>query len=99
MNSDLNYSASKAGLIGLTMAVARELGSRNITCNAVAPGFIETPMTDVLGDEFRSELLGLESRTDRPDHGCRPRIGVAQHYLQRGRSGLHRNSYDRRARR
>ena len=48
-----NYAASKAGLIGLTMAIARELGSRNITCNAVAPGFIETPMTDVLGDEFK----------------------------------------------
>jgi 3-oxoacyl-[acyl-carrier protein] reductase len=48
-----NYSASKAGLIGLTMAVARELGSRNITCNAVAPGFIETPMTDVLSDELK----------------------------------------------
>jgi 3-oxoacyl-[acyl-carrier protein] reductase len=48
-----NYSASKAGLIGLTMAIARELGSRNITCNAVAPGFIETPMTDVLSDEFK----------------------------------------------
>src|SRR5579863_10520229 len=39
-----NYSASKAGLIGLTMAIAREVGSRNITCNAVAPGFIETAM-------------------------------------------------------
>jgi 3-oxoacyl-[acyl-carrier protein] reductase len=49
-----NYSASKAGLIGLTMAIARELGSRNITCNAVAPGFIETAMTEVLGDEFKS---------------------------------------------
>ena len=48
-----NYSASKAGLIGLTMAIARELGSRNVTCNAVAPGFIETAMTDVLGDEFK----------------------------------------------
>jgi 3-oxoacyl-[acyl-carrier protein] reductase len=48
-----NYSASKAGLIGLTMAVARELGSRNITCNAVAPGFIETAMTEVLGEEFK----------------------------------------------
>jgi 3-oxoacyl-[acyl-carrier protein] reductase len=48
-----NYSASKAGLIGLTMAIARELGSRNITCNAVAPGFIETAMTQVLGDEFK----------------------------------------------
>jgi 3-oxoacyl-[acyl-carrier protein] reductase len=48
-----NYSASKAGLIGLTMAIAREVGSRNITCNAVAPGFIETAMTAVLSDEFR----------------------------------------------
>src|SRR6202522_2750644 len=48
-----NYAASKAGLIGLTMAVARELGSRNITCNAVAPGFIETPMTDLLGEDCR----------------------------------------------
>jgi 3-oxoacyl-[acyl-carrier protein] reductase len=48
-----NYSASKAGLIGLTMAIGRELGSRNITCNAVAPGFIETAMTEVLGEEFK----------------------------------------------
>ncbi len=48
-----NYSASKAGLIGFTMAVARELGSRNITCNAIAPGFIETAMTEVLGEEFK----------------------------------------------
>jgi 3-oxoacyl-[acyl-carrier protein] reductase len=48
-----NYSASKAGLIGLTMAIARELGSRNITCNAVAPGFIETAMTEALGNEFK----------------------------------------------
>ena len=48
-----NYAASKAGLIGLTMAVARELGSRNITCNAVAPGFIETAMTEALGEEFK----------------------------------------------
>jgi len=48
-----NYAASKAGLIGLTMAVAREVGSRSITSNAVAPGFIETAMTTVLGDEFK----------------------------------------------
>ncbi len=48
-----NYAASKAGLIGLTMAVARELSSRNITCNAVAPGFIETAMTSVLSEEFK----------------------------------------------
>jgi len=52
-----NYSASKAGLIGLTMAIARELGSRNITCNAVAPGFIETAMTAGLSDEFRQNAL------------------------------------------
>jgi len=48
-----NYAASKAGLIGLTMAIAREVGSRNITCNAVAPGFIETAMTAVLSEEFK----------------------------------------------
>ena len=52
-----NYSASKAGLIGLTMAIAREVGSRNITCNAVAPGFIETPMTAVLSDEFKQSAI------------------------------------------
>jgi 3-oxoacyl-[acyl-carrier protein] reductase len=52
-----NYAASKAGLIGLTMAIAREIGSRNITCNAVAPGFIETAMTEVLGDEFKQNAV------------------------------------------
>jgi 3-oxoacyl-[acyl-carrier protein] reductase len=48
-----NYSASKAGLIGLTMAMAREVASRNITCNAVAPGFIDTSMTAALSEEFK----------------------------------------------
>ena len=52
-----NYSASKAGLIGLTMAIAREVGSRNITSNAVAPGFIETTMTAVLSDEFKQTAV------------------------------------------
>ncbi len=52
-----NYASSKAGLIGLTMAIAREVGSRNITCNAVAPGFIETAMTSVLSDEFKQTAL------------------------------------------
>jgi 3-oxoacyl-[acyl-carrier protein] reductase len=52
-----NYAASKAGLIGLTMAVAREIGSRNITCNAIAPGFIETDMTSTLPEEFRQNAL------------------------------------------
>jgi 3-oxoacyl-[acyl-carrier protein] reductase len=54
-----NYAASKAGLIGLTMAVARELGSRNITCNAVAPGFIETAMTSTLSDEFKQNAVNM----------------------------------------
>jgi 3-oxoacyl-[acyl-carrier protein] reductase len=54
-----NYASSKAGLIGLTMALAREVASRNITCNAVAPGFIETPMTAVLKDEFKQEAMKM----------------------------------------
>jgi len=52
-----NYASSKAGLIGLTMAIAREVGSRNITCNAVAPGFIETAMTSGLSEELRQNAL------------------------------------------
>ncbi|HMK24191.1 MAG TPA: 3-oxoacyl-[acyl-carrier-protein] reductase, partial [Terriglobales bacterium] len=52
-----NYAASKAGLIGLTMAIAREVGSRSITCNAVAPGFIATAMTEVLPDEIKETGL------------------------------------------
>jgi 3-oxoacyl-[acyl-carrier protein] reductase len=52
----VNYAASKAGLIGLTMSVAREVASRNITCNAVAPGFIETAMTAVLADDLKAKL-------------------------------------------
>src|SRR3989442_305429 len=54
-----NYAASKAGLIGLTMAIAREVGSRNITCNAVAPGFIETAMTATLSDDIRQTGLKM----------------------------------------
>ena len=52
------YAASKAGLIGLTKSVARELASRNIRCNAVSPGFIETDMTHVLGEDLKKNLLG-----------------------------------------
>ena len=54
-----NYAASKAGLIGLTMAMAREVASRNITCNAVAPGFIETGMTAVLNEEFKQNAVKM----------------------------------------
>jgi 3-oxoacyl-[acyl-carrier protein] reductase len=53
-----NYAASKAGLIGLTKSVARELASRNITCNAVAPGFVATAMTDTMTDVARERLSG-----------------------------------------
>jgi len=51
-----NYASSKAGLIGLTMAIAREVGSRNITVNAVAPGFIETAMTADLPEELKKKV-------------------------------------------
>lgn len=54
----VNYAASKAGLVGLTMSVARELASRNITCNAVAPGFIATAMTDKMTDDAKSKMTG-----------------------------------------
>jgi 3-oxoacyl-[acyl-carrier protein] reductase len=54
-----NYAASKAGLIGLTMAIAREVGSRNITCNAVAPGFIETAMTSALNDDLKQTAVKM----------------------------------------
>src|SRR5687767_13229676 len=53
-----NYAASKAGLIGLTKAVAKEFASRNILANAVAPGFIETDMTDALTPDARAALVG-----------------------------------------
>ena len=52
-----NYAASKAGLIGFTKSVAKELGSRSITCNAIAPGFITTDMTAELNEAARAELL------------------------------------------
>jgi 3-oxoacyl-[acyl-carrier protein] reductase len=52
----VNYSASKAGLIGLTMSLAREVASRGITVNAVAPGFIETPMTAVLSEKQVTDM-------------------------------------------
>ena len=54
-----NYAASKAGLIGLTKSLARELASRTITVNAIAPGYIETAMTAVLNDQQRSAMLPL----------------------------------------
>jgi 3-oxoacyl-[acyl-carrier protein] reductase len=54
----VNYAASKAGLVGLARSLARELGSRSITANVIAPGFVETDMTAVLDDERRAEIIG-----------------------------------------
>lgn len=52
-----NYAASKAGIIGFTKALAKEIGSRNITVNAIAPGFVETPMTEAMPEKARNEVL------------------------------------------
>lgn len=57
----INYSASKAGLIGMTLSAAKELGRRGITVNAVAPGFIETDMTDVLTEDQKKAMLDVVS--------------------------------------
>ncbi|MBU7599733.1 3-oxoacyl-[acyl-carrier-protein] reductase [Streptomyces sp. XM4193] len=53
-----NYAASKAGLVGFARSIARELGSRNITCNVLAPGFVDTDMTRALSDEQREKIVG-----------------------------------------
>ncbi|WP_020521079.1 3-oxoacyl-ACP reductase FabG [Catelliglobosispora koreensis] len=53
----VNYAASKAGLVGIARSITRELGSRNITANVVAPGFIQTDMTHVLSDDRKAEIL------------------------------------------
>jgi 3-oxoacyl-[acyl-carrier protein] reductase len=52
-----NYAASKAGIIGFTKSIAKEMGSRNIRCNAIAPGFIETDMTESLDDKVKESYL------------------------------------------
>lgn len=57
----VNYAASKAGIIGMTKSAARELGSRGITVNAIAPGFIQTEMTDSLSAEMKNQMLGAIS--------------------------------------
>lgn len=71
----VNYSAAKAGLLGLTKSLARELGSRSITINAVAPGFIESDMTDGLPDEQKAKLkseiaLGRLGTPEDIAHAC-----------------------------
>jgi len=56
-----NYAASKGGIIAFTKSIAREVGSRNITANAVAPGFIKTSMTEVLSEEIKNSILSMTS--------------------------------------
>ncbi|MFT3988943.1 3-oxoacyl-[acyl-carrier-protein] reductase [Aestuariivirga sp.] len=73
-----NYVASKAGVIGLTKSLAQELASRNVTVNAIAPGFIATPMTDVLNDKQRETIL---SRVPAGRLGTPDEIAAAALYL------------------
>ncbi len=79
-----NYVAAKAGLIGLTKAVAIEIASRNITVNAVAPGFIETPMTDVLPDKVKE---GLKTRIPLGRMGSAREVAAAIVFLASDEAG------------
>jgi 3-oxoacyl-[acyl-carrier protein] reductase len=79
-----NYVASKAGIIGLTKSLAQELASRNITVNAVAPGFIATPMTDVLNDKQKEAIL---TRVPAGKLGSPENIAAAVLYLASDEAG------------
>ena len=79
-----NYAASKAGLVGMSKALAQELASRNITVNCVAPGFIRSAMTDVLQDEVKAALL---KRIPTGDLGTGEDIGAAVVYLASKEAG------------
>jgi len=79
-----NYVASKAGIIGLTKSLAHELAGRNVTVNAVAPGFIATPMTDVLNDRQKETILG---RVPAGRLGSPEDIAAAVLYLVSGEAG------------
>ena len=91
-----NYVAAKAGLIGLTKAVAIEIASRNITVNAVAPGFIETPMTDVLPDKVKEEL---KTRIPLGRMGSAREVAAAIVFLASDEAGLHHRPRAQRKRR
>jgi 3-oxoacyl-[acyl-carrier protein] reductase len=73
-----NYSSAKAGLIGLTKATARELASRGITCNAVAPGFVLTELTEGLPDALQAQLI---ERTPLGRFGTTEEIAAAVAFL------------------
>src|ERR1700728_4160899 len=79
-----NYVASKAGLIGLTKALAQEMGSRNITVNAVAPGFIETDMTAVLSQKLKDNIIG---HIPLKRFGCAEDVAAAVRFLASDEAG------------
>ncbi|WP_420175664.1 3-oxoacyl-[acyl-carrier-protein] reductase [Luteococcus sp. OSA5] len=80
----VNYSSSKAGLVGMARSVARELGSRGITCNVVAPGFIETDMTAVLDEDV---IKGYQQRIPTGRLGSTDDIAAAVRYLTSDAAG------------
>ncbi|NUQ30687.1 MAG: 3-oxoacyl-[acyl-carrier-protein] reductase [Acidobacteriaceae bacterium] len=80
----VNYAASKAGMVGMTKALAREFASRNITVNAVAPGFVETAMTHVLSDEQKA-FFGTQIPLGRP--GTDKEVGYAVAFLASEEAG------------
>ena len=75
-----NYAASKAGVIGLTKATAKELAQRGVTCNAIAPGFIETDMTAVLNDDTKDAILNSIplSRAGKPEDVANAAVFLAK---------------------
>lgn len=76
-----NYAASKAGLIGLTKSAAKELAARGVTCNAIAPGFVETDMTSVLSEEIQAQMIEAIplKRTAKPEEIASAAVFLADH--------------------